>query len=498
MTDGSPVPFALPAAALGSARRWAPSLSLLAGLFAFSVAGLREQSLFNDPDTYLHIAAGKWMLMHWALPASDPFSHSMAGAHWIVHEWLSELLLGATFGFGGWHALALLTAACFGLAIGLLARYLLERGEAMTSLVVAVCAGALLEPHLLVRPHLLALPVMVAWCRALVTAREKNEGPSFALLPLMLLWANLHGSFMVGLGLSLFLGLETVIERPADWLQQFKRWTIFTLLGALVAMLNPNGIEAFLLPIRFMSMSVMHDSFTEWLSVNFHTPQPLELWLLGLIFAGYGLQLKLPLWRLLFIIGLIHMALQSTRHADLLAVLAPLLAWPSLGPQLRARMTEGGMTSLGKSFAALARPTAWPGYVAAAGIAGLVCAAAILKPLAPVDSPSMPVSATAAAIGMGLKGPVFNAETFGGYLIFNDIRTFIDGRIEMYGDDYLARYLAAERGDEDALASILADDHIAWTMLSPQSPAALLLAHRPGWQRVYADRFAVIDVRDAP
>jgi hypothetical protein len=430
------------------------------------------------------------MLAHWALPTSDPFSHSMPGAHWIVHEWLSELLLGATFGINGWHGVVLLTAGCFGLSVGLLTQYLIEHGEAMTSLVVAICAGALLEPHLLARPHILAMPVMVAWCRALVTSREKNESPSFALLPLILLWANLHGSFMVGLGLSVFLGLETAIERQVDWLAKLKQWIVFTLLSALIAMLNPNGLQAFLLPIRFMSMNVLHDSFTEWLSVNFHTAQPLELWLLGLIFAGYSLNLKLPAWRLLFVIGLIHMALQSVRHGDLLAILAPLLAWPSLGPQLKTRMTEGGMTILGQTFAALARPSTWPAFLSAAGVAGVICAATGAKP---VDSPSAPVSATAAAIGMGLTGPVFNEEGFGGFLIFNNIRTFIDGRIEMYGDDYLARYRAAERGDETSLRSIVAHYHIEWTMLPPQSGAALLLEHFPGWKRVYADQYAVID-----
>jgi hypothetical protein len=471
-------------------------LPLLAGLLAFALS-LRGQNLLNDPDTYLHIAAGKWMLAHGALPTSDPFSHSMPGAHWIVHEWLSELLLGATFGITGWHGVVLLTAACFGLSIGLLTRYLIDRGEAMTSLVVVACAGALLEPHLLVRPHILALPVMVLWCRALVASREENASPSFTLLPLVLLWANLHGSFMVGLGLSVFLALETAIERRAGWQAQFKRWMLFTLLATLIAMVNPNGIEAFLLPIRFMSMSVLHDSFTEWLSVDFHTPQPLELWLLGLIFAGYGLKLKLPVWRLLFVIGLIHMALQSMRHGDLLAILAPLLAWPSLGPQLRARMIEGGVTSMGETFAALARPSTRAAYLSAAGIAAIICAGAVAKPLAPADGPSTPVSATAAAIAMGLKGPVFNEEGFGGYLIFNNIRTFIDGRIEMYGDDYLARYLAAERGDESLLNAILANERIEWTMLPPRSGAALLLEHSPGWRRVYADPYAVIDEKTA-
>ena len=59
------------------------------------------KALLNDPDTYLHIAAGRWMLAHRALPFADPFSHSMPGASWVPHEWLAEFILGAGFEIGG-------------------------------------------------------------------------------------------------------------------------------------------------------------------------------------------------------------------------------------------------------------------------------------------------------------------------------------------------------------------------------------------------------------
>jgi hypothetical protein len=55
----------------------------------------------------------------------------------------------------------------------------------------------------------------------------------------------------------------------------------------------------------------------------------------------------------------------------------------------------------------------------------------------------------------------------------------------------LARYLAAERGDEGALAAIPTNYHIEWTMLPPQSGAALLLKHLPGWKRLYVDPYVV-------
>src|SRR5215469_8921786 len=77
-------------------------------------------ALLNDPDTYLHIAAGRWMLAHGAPPSPDPFSFTMAGAPWHPSEWLGEIALAAVYDIGGWSAVIVAAAACFGAAIGLL------------------------------------------------------------------------------------------------------------------------------------------------------------------------------------------------------------------------------------------------------------------------------------------------------------------------------------------------------------------------------------------
>jgi len=111
------------------APRLRPSWPLLLGLASFTIGLLGAKRLLNDPDTYLHIAAGRWTLVHGALPTDDPFSHSLPGAPWIVHEWLSELVLALTYNGLGWQGLVVLSAACFGLAIAILARHLLDRGE---------------------------------------------------------------------------------------------------------------------------------------------------------------------------------------------------------------------------------------------------------------------------------------------------------------------------------------------------------------------------------
>jgi hypothetical protein len=99
---------------------------------------------------------------------------------------------------------------------------------------------------------------------------------------------------------------------------------------------------------------------------------------------------------------------------------------------------------------------------------------------------------------MGLDGPVLNSEGFGGYLIFRGIPTFIDGRAELYGNTFLDRYLAVERGGADALATLLDSYGISWTLLAPQQAATSRLDSLPGWHRVYTDIIAVIHARGRP
>ena len=100
-------------------REFVPSWPLIVGLVFFVRALAQPMALLNDPDTYLHIAAGRWMLAHAALPVHDPFSHTLAGATWVPHEWLAEIVLAAAYDLAGWSGLVLLTAAAFAASLAL-------------------------------------------------------------------------------------------------------------------------------------------------------------------------------------------------------------------------------------------------------------------------------------------------------------------------------------------------------------------------------------------
>jgi hypothetical protein len=91
---------------------------------------------------------------------------------------------------------------------------------------------------------------------------------------------------------------------------------------------------------------------------------------------------------------------------------------------------------------------------------------------------------------------IFNAYEFGGYLIARDVPTFIDGRAELYGEKFIMDYYTATGGPSvDGLLPLLDEYRIDATLLTPASPAAKLLDHVRGWQRLYADSTAVIHVR---
>src|SRR2546422_2874055 len=65
----------------------------------------------GDPDTYWHLASGKWMVEHGQLLRADVFSSTASGAPYSVGEWLGELAIYGAYVLCGLAGVALLPAA---------------------------------------------------------------------------------------------------------------------------------------------------------------------------------------------------------------------------------------------------------------------------------------------------------------------------------------------------------------------------------------------------
>ncbi|MGA7309449.1 MAG: hypothetical protein WBX05_10905, partial [Pseudolabrys sp.] len=132
-----------------------------AGIYVLLIA--LAPRLLSDPDTYSHIALGRWILEHHAVPTTDPFSATLRGTHWVAFEWLSQTVFAIAYAIGGWTGVVALAAAAIAAAFGLLTRFLLREWQPNAVLIAVLCAVLLTAPHILARPHILALPVMVGW-----------------------------------------------------------------------------------------------------------------------------------------------------------------------------------------------------------------------------------------------------------------------------------------------------------------------------------------------
>ena len=462
------------------------ALPWLVGAGVYALLLMLAPRLLNDPDSYSHIAIGRWIMAHGAVPASDPFSFSMHGAPWISFEWLSEVIYAAAYALSGWAGVAGLAAAAIALAVALLARFLLRELSPMPALLMVMAAVTLLAPHMLARPHVLTLPIMVAWAAALVRCMDHRAPPPYWALPLLVLWANLHGSVVLALGLIGPAVLEALLdEKRSEWPRVLLRWLPFTVLAVAACCLTPYGPGPLLIPLTTLSAGHALNWISEWRPQDFGHVGSFELLLLAGIFA-LSRGVTLPVVRALVVLGLIHFALAQVRNADLLAMLAPLYLAAPLARQLGGQIgddTAGSARSV--NLAALAV------MIVATGLA----LGRDVRP-APHNTPE----AAVASAGLAKAGPVLNDYSFGGYLIFAGIPTFIDGRSELYGGPFIERYNRdVSLADLRDFLKLLDQYKFDATLLEPGTPAVALLDRLPDWQRVYGDDVAVVHKRrDAP
>ena len=238
--------------------------------------------LLSDPDTYSHIALGRWILEQHTVPTTDPFSATLRGTHWVAFEWLSQIAFAIAHAIGGWTGVVALAAASVAAAFGLLTRFLLREWQPNAVLVALLAALLLAAPHILARPHVLALPVMVAWIATLIRAVDTRTSPPWLLLPLMTLWANLHGSFTFGLAMIAPIACDALWRAAhSERLNVLRQWALFALLAVVAACLNPYGPEMILVTFRTVALGAALTTVTEWRPQDFTHLGAFEVIMLG-------------------------------------------------------------------------------------------------------------------------------------------------------------------------------------------------------------------------
>ena len=439
--------------------------------------------VLNDGDTFWHIGAGRWMLAHGTVPATDPFSFTFVGRPWMAHEWLTEVGMAGAYLAAGWRGVMLLTGLGAGVLTALMAGWLLRWLSPLSATLAIALGLACAAPGMLARPHFLVLPVLALWTTQLMDARQRGRAPPPALALAMALWANLHSSFIVGLLIAGAFALEAALDLRAWRLRPLAGWAAFLGLSALAALATPHGLAGVAFPLQVLDMKTL-GVIAEWQPPDFMKPTTLEVALLAGLVIAFWRGVKLGAVRAAILAGLLHMSLQHVRQEVLLGVVAPLILAEPLGRALgRTEPNTGGWR--------LPAPQAALGLV----LVGLAVMARLVVPELRVDGPTAPVSAFAHVAPALRAQPVLNDYDFGGYLIFQGVRPYIDGRADMYGDAFVSDDDQIQRGAQGAMIRAIDRYHVRWAIVRPDRPLAAALARTPGWKRAYADPYAVVLVK---
>jgi len=451
-----------------------------AALFG-ALAVLVKSGLYHDPDVYWHLAAGDWMVSHQQVLRHDQFSYTIAGRPWVAQEWLSEVVMSLIYGAGGWAALTALFCGVGALTSWLLARQLARSLTGISVIFTLIMALVSMSNALLARPHVLVVPILVLWTSELLNARAAGRAPRWWMALLMALWANMHGSFVVGFVLFAAFALEALLETWRSPGRVIFSWGAIGLLTLAAAFVTPLGLDGVLHPINTMSLGGIR-AISEWKSPDFSRSLSFELAFLTAIVVCLHRGVVVPVVRVALLALLLHMALQHQRHILVLATVAALV------------LAEPFARALGQSVPPALR-NGWKAASGAVVVVALLLAARLAIPFErPSDeyTPKAAVDHVPAALAVR---PVFNHYDFGGYLIFRGIRTYIDGRADLYGSQYFENYVKAWSGDDATIDAILTRNHVDWTITRPDDMMVPHMDRRPGWKRIYADKQAVVHAR---
>ena len=261
--------------------------TLLCGFLATFFVYLSYVPLFHS-DVWGHVKYGEWILQHRSLPQDDPYLPLAQGMRVVDNAWLAQTLLAQAVSWGGPGGLSKLFAIVVAVTYLLYARiFYLVSGRptiAVAGLLLMFFIG--FSRHAIVRPEIfgglafaLLLYVLVRldpWRSRAQAFDEKDSAHwprwLWVVIPvLFMLWANLHGSYAVGLVvLACHAGgrmLEAVWEQRSPMAvltdRSCRRWVLLTELALLATLINPYGIDLLIATAQFGRNSNLKDVL-EW------------------------------------------------------------------------------------------------------------------------------------------------------------------------------------------------------------------------------------------
>jgi hypothetical protein len=472
-------------------RRGPPPLLSLGVLLGGCLGALSVMRGIFDPDYFWHLATGRLIVQTGRVPSADPFTFTWHGQPWIPDQWLSDVAMYALVGWLGANAGLLVFGLVAATAPVILGWGLARFGVGYRSIIAAsLLISAVVLPQVTMRPQVLSLPLLAAVIAVLLAAGPQHPGRLLLLPPLFLVWANLHGLYVVGLGVGFAYLVATLAGRTP--MRSAPLWVVGTgAVSLLASMLTPSGPGGILYSLSFANPADWGArNIAEWQSPNFHDPQFLPFLVLIVVLISLGN--RGPGWiRFVAYVGLV-IGLLGVRSI----AVGALMAMPAIALGLDATFARRG--SPRGSHGSRARRTL---ELALAVVGAVVVVGATLAragATTEVSNDRFPVAGTAYLAEHHPTARVLTRYGWGGYVL-NELYplgglVFADGRMHKYGgavlDDY-STIVAADSGWERLVASY----GVGALLLRVDTPLIRGPAQEAGWCEVYRDDLQVLLLR---
>ncbi|MBE0576189.1 MAG: hypothetical protein IH613_09865 [Desulfuromonadales bacterium] len=473
--------------------------------FLVSLVAKRD-GLFSDGDPFWHIKVGSVMLEQQSLIDSDIFSHTAFGTPWTAHEWLSEIIMAGIHNVAGLEGIL-----CFFLLIAALSFWLLFKitekyANQWVTLGCVALALTFSQGHLAARPH------MFTWLFMLITLAILTSGGKWLYwLPVvMVVWANLHGGFILGLVLQMIFILGSVLENhfslKTPWhetLRLQKLPAVVLLLCILAVGLNPFGYELLAFPFQ-VSKGVFSVMINEWKAPNLQDMWYFRLYLVALVLLISLAKSSVTWTERLLIVFFLNAALTHMRHVSLMLIaLTPFIARMVYNQLDRWRYRS--IENQEKNQLHLSTKT---GPIVTVVIAlGLFISSSIdhrsLMFLTPGEIIKVETEQLNQLVDYLEKdlpdGKMFNEYSLGGYLLYAltpPPKVFIDGRADMYGEQILSDYDKIQSSSPER-EKLLDQYEIDWAVFEKDSDLVRDLIGTGSWQTTFSNKYYAVVTRTA-
>lgn len=443
-----------------------------------------------DTDTWWHIRSGEHTLTE-GMIYEDPFSHSKQGEEWVNHSWGTQIILYAVYEVAGNTGLALYTAILATVGIAIL--YPVCSGNPYTRAFILVLGAATAAVFWSARPQMVSFVLSALIVYILFSYKYRKIDRLWFIPPLILVWGNLHAGFTIAyiLIFGVFAGeiAGNLFNRDGEnvipW-SGLKKLAIVTAVSIVALVVNPYTYKMLLVPFQTVGIGALQDYIQEWNSPNFHVRStwPFVMLLLATLGAAGASNKRLDWTDFFLVSGTAFMGLMAGRNIALFAVVTT----PVLTFHVTALLEERGWDF--RPMTRVTRRQARLNLVLLLVIViGVIARVAMVVDPEVVDEAQreiLPVQVAEFIEAEQPTGPMFNSYNMGGYLLFAlpDFPVYVDGRTDLYKNEFLTRYLETAGGGDD-WRDVLDEDGIQFVVMEKRSGLAKRLEADSGWTLIY-------------